>query len=284
MLLNEICGKKIINSLNAKYEGILTGALVSRDLKIIKAFKAGVITTSDDGIRSEKQIYIDPSCIFSFKDALVTTSLKEIEYPNTNESLDAPLGVPVFNINGLMYGYLIDICFNKAFKVTKLVYDRPFVIRRLVSVSNDIIIANAVFKKTAVNTVSESTDKETFSFTNSLQVVNDDDRPKRRLLNRLYLKNVSNGYGFSDVAENHENFSEDLALNGRFISDKLYYSRYPKKLICGYSFLLGRTVGSDIRNAKNEVLINRGTVITDKIVEKAGEYGKLVELTFLSVK
>jgi hypothetical protein len=63
-----------------------------------------------------------------------------------------------------------------------------------------------------------------------------------------------------------------------------YFNKYPQKLVCGYAFLLGRTVGEDIKNIRNEIIIGRGSTITDDVVEKAGAYGKLVELTFNSVK
>ncbi|MDR3264212.1 MAG: hypothetical protein LBT30_07890 [Clostridiales bacterium] len=248
MLLNEICGKKVINSLNAKYEGVLSGGVVTRDLKEIAAFKLSTVAVSENGLREEKLVYIRPSCISSFKDALVTEGLAVIERPPDEACIDAPLGTPVFNINGLMYGYLIDICFGRSFAVTKLVYDRPFGIQKIISLSKDVIVAKAALKKSA------------------LYISDGKKRPPKD------IKLPS----FGAAAE-----TPCPTANGE--SPSRYYAKYPKKIISDYTFLLGRTVGDDIRNIKNDIIIRRGSVITNEIVEKAGSYGKLVELTFASV-
>jgi hypothetical protein len=341
MLLNEICGKKIINSVTATFEGIVTGGVVTKCLKKICAFKVGVITVSKNGIREEKEIYIDPPCIASFKDALVTENLKEIDRPCGEDFLDAPLGTPVFNINGMMYGYLIDVCFNKNFDVTKLVYDRLFGIQKIISVSNDVIIAKAAMKKGNLNRAAydgeilyrsskrnatkklngaenltaypqrdatkTQLDEEilyrsqphnsTLKFNNAKNQSTDleffsNSRPKNGdfdelLQNSDMYSNVNeiNSLNSNDRNPNFENQFQPLqSLQKARRNPAYYFNKYPQKLICGYTFLLGRAVGEDIRNVKNEVIIGRGSIITDDVVEKAGAYGKLVELTFNSVK
>jgi hypothetical protein len=393
MLLNEICGKKIINSTTAAFEGIVTGGVVTKCLKKICAFKVGIITVSKSGLRGEKEIYIDPQCILSFKDALVTERIKEIDRPNGEEFLDAPLGTPIFNINGMMYGYLIDMCFNKNFEVTKLVYDRPFGIQKIIGVSGDVIIAKAAMKRGGKNKTAyegeilyrprrdvptqdaeiltqrlelfpaphlknaaslsaqfhastqknDDLDEKNLSFCRSHQhdgaenfqnfdknlqnnpsssshlpvglldfqdenlysnkLLQNSDMSANNIETSLLNQNIRN----SDINIENQNHSKqqfqphsDISVENQNPSQRqfqplqslqktrrnpaYYFNKYPQKLICGYTFLLGRSVGEDIRNIKNEIIIDRGSIITDDIVEKAGAYGKLVELTFNSIK
>ncbi|MDE5601138.1 MAG: hypothetical protein K2J16_01415 [Clostridia bacterium] len=58
----------------------------------------------------------------------------------------------------------------------------------------------------------------------------------------------------------------------------------PTRIICDYEFLLGRTLGADLRTYAGELIANEGSVVTDTIVDKARRAGKLVELTLNSVK
>ena len=61
-------------------------------------------------------------------------------------------------------------------------------------------------------------------------------------------------------------------------------ARTPTRIICDYEFLLGRTLGADLRTYTGELIANEGSVVTDMIVDKARRAGKLVELTLNSVK
>ncbi len=58
----------------------------------------------------------------------------------------------------------------------------------------------------------------------------------------------------------------------------------PTRVICDYEFLLGRTLGADLRTYSGELLAPKGIEITGPIVELARAHGKLVELTLSSVK
>ena len=403
MLLNEICGKRIINSLSARYEGVLTGGIITRDLKEIKAFKINVSEISESGLREEKTAYIAPSCILSFKDALVTEGLRIIERPSDEFCMDAPLGTPVFNLSGIMYGYLIDVFFNKAFLVTRLIYDRPFGINKIISVSNQVIVAKATLRKTLPtsqtshsrssgkdknpkphlsNSPSEVQEKNknyqedksafnsgkkqalsasidphstsrslkdspaeiinpsragaktaSYHMAETLQAVRSPGNIAYRIIKqavetapaqndrKLYSPHSDAGGKFSATKndetpfdntdfnyrhiseflaadayrQNQENsaipaFAHDCFSASETYEDKiekrqtpLYSVKYPQRIIGDYGFLLGRTVGDDIRNIKNQIIIPRGTVISDKTVETAGAYGKLVELTFSSI-
>jgi hypothetical protein len=357
------------------------GGVVSKCLKKIRAFKVKVTAVSNkNGMREEKEIFADPFCIASFKDALVTENLAETDLNDGGEYLDAPLGAPVFNVNGLMYGYLIDICFNKNFEVTKLVYDRPFGIQKIISVSNDAIIAKAAAKRKQGKPDVADGGSICRRYPSGIQRQNDGLSPKNLSLYRshehenfLDLKNSDqnsenfsaraafqgfnsdNILQFSDMSSilsqshyysrrnenlkyenqikenldalnaNRQSFMTGENLNEKNQNEKnfkipnikrqsfvpyenlieknfkapnierqpfasyesskdYYFNKYPQKLIGGYTFLLGRTVGEDIKNIKDEIIIERGSVITDDVVEKAGVYGKLVELTFNSVK
>lgn len=61
-------------------------------------------------------------------------------------------------------------------------------------------------------------------------------------------------------------------------------SHTPTRVICDYEFLLGRTLGADLRTYTGEMIATSGSAVTDTIVEKARRAGKLVELTLNSVK
>ncbi|MDR1906038.1 MAG: hypothetical protein LBQ27_03860 [Clostridiales bacterium] len=307
MLLKEIFGKKIINSKSAKYEGIVVGAVVSRTLKYLSAFKVGIIYM-DNGVKGQRYVYIDPACIFSFKDALITETIKEIPRPGYDEAIDAPLNVPVFNQAGLLYGYLIDMRFNRSFQITKLVYDRPFGIQKIISISEDVIVAKAAHKKNRLRQA-EKTGDENRSNTNPLSFaskvkfsnaappikhtenvniaqestrLSSAEEKTYALISASDLKEdeYSGTSSIAFIKETNANPSQSSAV---FAAVQNPRRKYPKKLIGDYTFLLGRTVGDDIKNPENEVLIAGGEVITDSIVEKAGAYGKLVELTFSSL-
>lgn len=58
----------------------------------------------------------------------------------------------------------------------------------------------------------------------------------------------------------------------------------PTRIICDYEFLLGRTLGADLRTYAGELIASEGSIVTDTIVDKARRAGKLVELTLNSVK
>ncbi len=61
-------------------------------------------------------------------------------------------------------------------------------------------------------------------------------------------------------------------------------SHTPTRVICDYEFLLGRTLGADLRTYTGELIATEGSAVSDAIVEKARRAGKLVELTLNSVK
>ena len=58
----------------------------------------------------------------------------------------------------------------------------------------------------------------------------------------------------------------------------------PTRIICDYEFLLGRTLGADLRTYTGDLLAPKGAIITANIVELARAHGKLVDLTLNSVK
>ncbi len=58
----------------------------------------------------------------------------------------------------------------------------------------------------------------------------------------------------------------------------------PTRIICDYEFLLGRTLGADLRTYTGELLAPKGAIITANVVELARAHGKLVDLTLNSVK
>ncbi len=85
---------------------------------------------------------------------------------------------------------------------------------------------------------------------------------------------------------------EPVLSNGAFRmildgSDAYSYdedSHTPTRIICDYEFLLGRTLGADLRTYTGELIATEGSAVSDVIVEKARRAGKLVELTLNSVK
>lgn len=58
----------------------------------------------------------------------------------------------------------------------------------------------------------------------------------------------------------------------------------PTRVICDYEFLLGRTLGADLRTYTGEIIAAKGSAVTDETVDRARRAGKLVELTLNSVK
>lgn len=60
-------------------------------------------------------------------------------------------------------------------------------------------------------------------------------------------------------------------------------SHSPTRIICDYSFLLGRTLANDLKTYQGEIIAAKGSRITDETVLSARKAGKLVELTLLSV-
>ncbi|MDR3292567.1 MAG: hypothetical protein LBT20_00500 [Clostridiales bacterium] len=244
MFINELFGKKVINSATAAYEGIVVGASVSCDLTAITSFRIAVAAESATGTKTETVLNVDPRSILSYKDALVTEKLTLLAAPPA-DSVEISLGIPVFHPNGTLYGYLVDLAFKKDLTVSRLIYDRPFSIRKILSVSPEMILAKAAVKRTA---------------------------PLAQTRSRHSLKSLLQNSAVSNITKTEEE------------ERQVFFGRYPRTVISGYAFLLGRTVGNDIRNAKNDIIIPSGSIITDTVVEKAGSYGKLVELTFSSIK
>lgn len=61
-------------------------------------------------------------------------------------------------------------------------------------------------------------------------------------------------------------------------------SHTPTRVICDYEFLLGRTLGADLKSYAGELLASRGEEVTAATVERARAHGKLVELTLNSAR
>ena len=56
----------------------------------------------------------------------------------------------------------------------------------------------------------------------------------------------------------------------------------PLRIISDYGFLLGRRVTANIFSFNRDLIVEEGEVITTRVVERARKYGKLVELTLNS--
>lgn len=57
----------------------------------------------------------------------------------------------------------------------------------------------------------------------------------------------------------------------------------PERIIASYSFLLGRRVAKNIYNAAQQLVIRADATVSPQIVETARKYGRLVDLTKLSL-
>lgn len=85
----------------------------------------------------------------------------------------------------------------------------------------------------------------------------------------------------SEEAPNNDDVINLLDTAGKKLSS---FKGNPQRLISDYSFLVGRIVTKNISDTKSNVLVPKGSIINDDIVNLARHSGKLVELTVNSIR
>lgn len=78
------------------------------------------------------------------------------------------------------------------------------------------------------------------------------------------------------------NFKSILEIEENTYHDKTLPDTLPKKSITNYGFLINRITTKNIIINSGEILIKKGEIITNKIIQKARLFGRLIELTAYS--
>lgn len=181
------------------------------------------------------------------------------------------LGVPAFSLSGAYKGAVLDAQFAASGKLTKLTLESGDITPASIARFGDVILLKAAKPSSQPRIPRPKKDYPVSILSSPSEAQADIISPPPPAV---------------ALAGGEPMFSQG-ALNMVLGTDVDYEqgdSHTPTRVICDYEFLLGRTLGADLRTYAGELLARKGTVVTPAIVELARGHGKLVDLTLSSEK
>lgn len=254
--ISELISLPVITIYESKQLGLISNILF--DYKQKKC-KYAVILNDDDNIKNIIKITdifkIGKECVFlknKTQIQLETNCLKELE------SLQNPINLPCYNLDGEYIGTCTDIIINDNFYIEELTLSSGKQIKaEIIFNIGEILLINN--KKISINQF----------------------KPRLTIEKNNITKNTNNEQNVIIL----ENISNEEKLDNKI--DILQTSKIETqntKIITDYRFLIGRILNKDIIAFNGEILAKQGSTINKDIVNKASNYGKLVEIARYSVR
>ncbi len=264
---------------NGKLVGYIKNVYFDKIAKIFAYFSI----LSDEG-----QNFLLPTAGANLRDALMLDDENGLLCPD-DVSLDGLtrdiLGVPAFTQSGAYKGNVLDAQFSQAGKLTKLTLSSGEVSPSAILCFGDVVLLKAAKPSSAPKIPRPQKDYAVELLDGATK-----DIPQRTETlpdsagGTLFIPTggaISFGGGEPLLSQGALNAVLDGSEAPAVINDEAHT---PTRIICDYEFLLGRTLGADLKTYAGELLASKGAAITSEIVEVARAHGKLVELTLSSVK
>ncbi len=271
MLVSELVSKKVIALDSAEEIGIVANVLFSDDFSQGKFLHV----LSENETRPES-CYLPLNKIFSYSDAIVLRHDEIVtELPFTRAN---PINCSAFSADGKLLGRVTDVQLNGV-KVRAIITENgEFEPKKLISVSNDILIFNTSNKPIKINRRPR---------------VSLDERKTEllTLTNKSPANNSTQNHSSNSVTQQTETEqkNDDVTLTAQqSTSSKQIGVPVPPLIqpsdttvtrspIINLPFLIGKTVRVAITDAGN-VIIPVGTVVTSEVIDVAKAHNKLVQL------
>ena len=221
------------------------------------------------------------------KDAIILDSRDALLPPPEADGdkffADSLLSLPTYTLAGNFKGNILDAQFTSAGKLAKLVLSDGEASPSTIECIGDVVLLKSAKTAPAKRVPRPKKDYPVSILSPSPQdeVKDGETSPQDEISYAHPLPAVSiGGVGplFSQGALNK-------VLDGDFPSSPETENRHtPTRIICDYEFLLGRTLGADLKSYAGELLAPKGSEVTAGLVELARAHGKLVDLTLNSIK
>lgn len=255
--ISELISLPIISIYESKQLGIISNILF--DYKLKKC-KYAVVTDDNDCILNVIKITdifkIGKECVFiknKTKIQLESNCTKELE------NLQNPINLHTYNLDGEHLGICTDIIINDKFNIEELIINagKQISIERVFNIGEIILINN---DKLSIN---QFKPKPKFEKLDIIKITNNDQKVVILENNPQEQDNTKKSI-ISTLSKDIENQNT--------------------KIITDFRFLIGRVLNKDIIAFNGEILAKQGTTINKEIVNKASNYGKLVEIARYSIK
>jgi len=298
--LSQIISKPVISLAEAKNEGVVSNVIFDPKMTRLLA-----VIVETDSVTDAKNKRLDIKNIYKHDmDAIVIKTASSMYY--AAETPQNPIGLPAYDHEGTLLGMVDDIgvdggrvvwiSYNgKQSSVAKVLSrsgslvifvgpSKPPAIRKKSPAATakrkvTTLIANPVHAKTKV-TVHEKEAEQIILRTEPQPVNIEINRTVERALRALQT------HKSEEIEESNEQIKEDQKstclignVNPTYIQANVTYTPPPpNSKLKNYDFLLGKEADMDMLLSNGKVLVNKGDLITSKIIDKARNDHKLIHL------
>jgi len=250
--ISEIISLPVISLYESQYCGIITNILF--DYKQKKC-KYAIIVNENDNIPKILKLSdifkIGKDCIFIKNKTKIQL---ESNYSQELESLNNPINLNSYNLDGEYLGCCTDIIINNSFYINEIILDS----------SKKLPTCNIFNMGEIVLFDSNKISMKKFQPRQSIQ--------------KTKTNTIANTESRVVILSNNQNNQELQTHTSPETSNQ------NTKIITDFRFLIGRILSKDIIAFNGEVVAKKDSIITKDIVNKASGYGKLVEIARYSNK
>ncbi len=248
----EILKKEILNLTNAVCIGKITKIYFDKCYKKVRYLL----------VENDKERYLmEIKDIYKISDSIITVKNQDnflnAEMFSECEFIIFEKGAKAYTSSGIYLGECEEIIFSDKFLPLEIIISgKSFPIKKVLSASGDItVIKDDNVRLTAPKKIPKA------KINSKVKIVEED------LLARVSV--------YSDERYN----DAKTVTRQKIIKD----SDFPDRIIASYEFLLGREVIYDIKDNDGNLLVEKGTYISEDTINAVKESGKLAELTANSI-
>lgn len=295
---SDIIGKQVISLYESEYVGTVCNLFLNK--KRTKVSCIEIINKAD-----EKQ-YLKTDDIFEVGQVVVIKSTLKLinEYEFDNQTITTSLiNTNVFSEKGNYFGRVIDLSFDHLLHLNNLIVSKPTDLNneyenlifekdqsKKESILRDTLITtmnlNDIIRVGEILIIKEGENKINF---NSLKprIVLKPEYSKQKVyalneeITEPEISNIENAGG--EIWYQQEKIVDESSQNFKKKTKALKSNITPVSVMSNsYDFLLGRKPDRNILASNKEIIIRKGTKITEKHIEVATTYNKLRELAIFS--
>lgn len=272
MLVSKIISLKVVSIWDKKFEGIVENALFDKKnnkLKLLKIYDEN----------SDSTYFIKPADIYAFSSSTILIKNSCVLCLKENLELSSnccfnPIGSSIYDLNGEDIGIITDLELDNNFKISNIqCCNKTFSLKNFLTLGKNISFLKPN-NKTKHSSFSPQKKISIFSKTINVSILDTTNQPIA--LSPTSLK--ENNLNKFEKTQNINNFSIETNLN-EVSKSNIQPQTSPKRLITDYRFLLNRIITDDIFLSNGEILIRKNSKINSSIIQKARNFGKLIELT-----
>jgi len=299
--LSQIISKPVISLTEAKNEGVVSSVIFDPKMRRLLA-----VIVETDSVTDAKYKRLDTKNIYKHDmDAIVIKTASSMYY--ATEEPQNPIGLPAYDHEGTLLGMVDDIgldggyvqwisCNGKQSSVAKVLSrsgslvifvgpSKPPAIRKkspAIAAKRKIktLAANPVHGKTKVIVHDKNTEEQDINTKPQPTTVIEINRNVERALRALQVhrNEEADRDGEEETKAEKNDYPIETTNPTHLQANVTYTPPPPNSKVRNYDFLLGKEADMDMLLSNGKVLVNKGDIITSKIIDKARKDHKLIHL------